>query len=304
MKLLVTGASHFEVEQLNMLSSLGFELVFQMDEYGEPETDYSTVDAVICNGLFLYHDINEFKNLKFIQLTSVGLDRIPLQTVNKKNITLYNARGVYSIPMAEFAVAGVLSLFKNLNGFFEKQKNSQWIKNRNIRELCGSTVAVIGCGSVGAECAKRFKAFGARVIGVDILNNSNPYYDDFYLLSDIEIALNKADIVVLTLPLTDETKGMINNELFRKFKKNAILVNIARGAVVNENDLIDALKSGQLGGAVLDVFEEEPLPESSPLWMLDNVIITPHNSFVSPNNSKRLFDLTYKNLKSFTEEGK
>ena len=301
MKLLITGAAHFNDEQLNMISSLGFDIVFQADEKGEPVTDFSTIDAVVCNGLFLYHDFDEFKNLKFIQLTSAGLDRVPVKRIKEKGTDLFNARGVYSIPMAEYALSGVLGLYKNLSFFNSNQKKHIWEKDRNIVELNGKTVTIIGCGSVGTECAKRFKAFETNVIGVDIFNNGNPYFDEFYLLSDIGIALNKADIVVLTLPLTDETKGMFNEELFSEFKNNSILVNIARGSIVNECDLINALEKGKLGGAVLDVVEEEPLPENSPLWDMKNVIITPHNSFVSPNNTKRLFELAYNNLKCFTE---
>ncbi len=301
MNLLVTGAAHFNEEQLNKLTSLGYNTNFQMDEKGPAQTDFSSIDAVICNGLFLYHDIDEFKNLKFIQLTSAGLDRIPLEKIKSKGISLFNARGVYSIPMAEYALSGVFGLYKNLSFFKSNQKKHIWEKDRSIAELFGKTVAIIGCGSVGTECAKRFKAFETKVIGVDILNNSNPYFDEFYLLSDIAVALNIADIILLTLPLTNETKGMFNTELFSEFKNNSILVNISRGAVVNERDLINALENGTLGGAVLDVFEEEPLSENSPLWDMDNVIVTPHNSFVSPNNTKRLFDLTYNNLRCFTE---
>jgi len=303
MKLLVTGAARFDKEQLNMLSSLGIETVFQHDECAEPETDFSSVDAVICNGLFLYHGIDEFNNLKFVQLTSAGLDRVPVDRIKEKGIVLKNARGVYSVPMAEYAVAGVLELFKGLNGFYKNQKNHLWIKNRELRDLSSSTVAVIGFGNVGYECAKRFKSFDTRIIGVDVFKNDNPC-DEFYLIKDIKTALNKADIVVLTLPLTDETKGMFNRDLFCEFKENSVLVNISRGAVINETHLIEALERGKLGGAVLDVFEKEPLDENSKLWDFDNVIITPHNSFVSPSNSKRLFDVVYKNLKDYLKGDK
>lgn len=110
-------------------------------------------------------------------------------------------------------------------------------------------------------------------------------------------ALLKSDIVVLTLPLNDSTKHLFNKDLFKKFRKESILVNIARGAVVNEPDLIEAPQTGILGGAPLDVFEAEPLSESSPLWNIKNVIVTPHNSFASPNNGKRLFEAVYNNLK-------
>lgn len=302
MKLLITGAARFSDEQLNKLASLGFEPVFQSDERGEAETDFSSVDAAVLNGLFLYHGIEEFPNLKFVQLTSAGLDRVPLNEIKARGIKLCNARGVYSIPMAEFAVAGVLEIYKKLNAFYESQKARKWEKQRDIKELSGSTVAIVGCGSVGTECAKRFKAFGTKIIGVDIVENNDGVYDSFYMLDDINEALAKADIVILTLPLTDKTRGMINRELLDSFRDGAMLVNIARGAVINEGDLTEALKSGKLGAAVLDVFENEPLGENSELWELDNVVITPHNSFVSDKNNGRLFALCYNNLKQFVEE--
>lgn len=298
MKLLVTGAFTITAEQFDMLSSLGCEIMFQKDERGKPECDFSEADAVICNGLFLYHDISEFKNLKLIQLTSAGLDRVPIEEIKRRNIALFNARGVYSVPMAEFALSGVLSLYKHLNTFYESQKSHIWQKDRNLHELCGETVAIVGCGSVGTECAKRFSAFGTRVIAVDITKPKNEVYSDFYNIKDIKKALDIADVVVLTVPLTDETRNMFNEDMFSCFKENSVLVNISRGAVVNENDLINALESRKLSGAVLDVFENEPLDESSRLWDIKNVIITPHNSFVSSKNNARLFSLAYDNLKN------
>lgn len=298
MKLLVTGAFTITAEQFDMLSSLGCEIMFQKDERGKPECDFSEADAVICNGLFLYHDISEFKNLKLIQLTSAGLDRVPIEEIKRRNIALFNARGVYSVPMAEFALSGVLSLYKHLNTFYESQKSHIWQKDRNLHELCGETIAVVGCGSVGTECAKRFSAFGTRVIAVDITKPKNEVYSDFYNIKDIKKALDIADVVVLTVPLTDETRNMFNEDMFSCFKENSVLVNISRGAVVNENDLINALESRKLSGAVLDVFENEPLDESSRLWDMNNVIITPHNSFVSSKNNARLFSLAYDNLKN------
>lgn len=302
MRLLLTGAFAFSEVQLNALRALGAELVFQKDERGAPETDFAAVDAVVCNGLFLYHDIAEFKNLKFVQLTSAGLDRVPLDYIREKGIKLYNARGVYSVPMAEWALCGVLSLYKHLNAFSEKQKNHLWEKDREVRELSGDTALIVGCGSVGTACAVRFKAFGMRVIAADIVNPQSDAYDAYFPMQKIDNALETADVIVLTLPLTEDTRGFFQRERFSHCKNGAILVNIARGAVVKEKDLTYALISGNLGGAVLDVFEDEPLPQESPLWEMENVVITPHNSFVSPKNNERLFSVMLQNIKTFLKE--
>ena len=301
MNLLITGAAKFNNEQISALESLGYAISYQPDESAAAGTDFATVDAVVCNGLFLHHDIDDFANLRFVQLTSAGLDRVPLDRINERGIKLCNARGVYSVPMAEFALAGILNMYKDFNGFYGNQKKHLWDKNRNAKELANSVAAVVGCGSIGSECAKRLKAFSVRIIGVDIVKPQTDYYDEYIETSDIKEAFRKADIIILTLPLTEETRGMINLDLLSCCKKNALIVNLARGAVINEDDLITALRNGLAGGAFLDVFSQEPLAEDSPLWDMDNVIVTPHNSFVSDKNSDRFFILAYENLKAFAK---
>ncbi|MCH5191183.1 MAG: hydroxyacid dehydrogenase [Oscillospiraceae bacterium] len=304
MNLLVTGAFNCSSEQIKQLEDMGYNVIFQQDERGELAVDAKCIDAVICNGLFLYHNIDEFLSLKLIQLTSAGLDRVPLEKISERGIKLFNARGVYSVPMAEFAVCGVLELYKHSDLFFENQKRRIWEKDRTVRELQGDTVCIVGCGSVGTECAKRFKAFGTTVIGADLIEPKSECYDGYVPMDRLSQALIEADVVILTLPLTDETRGMFNKDMFACFKDGAVLVNIARGAVVNEKDMISALESGILGGAVLDVFQNEPLPENSSLWSMENVIVTPHNSFVSLKNNGRLFDLIIDDLKAYMDRGK
>lgn len=301
MNLLLTGAFAYTEAQKEQLKSLGAEITFVQDEREPLTIDMSQFDAVVCNGLFLQNDITAFKSLRFIQATSAGLDRMPLEYIKENGIVLRNARGVYSVPMAEFAVSGVLSLYKHTVRFLKNQETHAWVKDRGVRELAGDTVLIVGCGSVGTECAKRFKAFDMRVLAADICRPTADCYDGYFPMDALSEALSAADVVVLTLPLTEETRGMFGKTLFARCKSDAILVNLARGAVVCEADLADALQSGLLGGAVLDVFEIEPLPQDSPLWEMENVLVTPHNSFVSPKNSERLFRCIYENLKAFSE---
>ena len=302
MNLLLTGAFAYSQAQLEALRALGADITFVQDERVELTMDVSRFDATVCNGLFLKNDITRFQSLRFIQATSVGLDRMPLDYINEQGIQLFNARGVYSIPMAEWVLCGVLSLYKHLKSFSERQKNHLWEKDREVRELLGDTVLIVGCGSVGAECAKRFKAFGMRVAAADICRPTADCFDAYYSMDALPSALEIADVIVLSLPLTEDTRGMFCKTLFSKCKHGAILVNIARGAVVREKDLIEALKNGALGGAALDVFEDEPLSENSPLWDMENVLITPHNSFISPKNNNRLFDVIYHNLETYVQK--
>ena len=299
MKLLMTGAFNCTDEQKLNIEKLGCEVLFQQMENEPLSQEMFTVDAVICNGLFLHNDLEKFPKLKFVQLTSAGLDRVPVQRMKDKGITLCNARGVYSTPMAEWALTGVLALYKHINNFYDNQKNHKWVKDRNVKELSGSTICIVGCGSVGTECAKMFKPFASEIIAVDIVKPTSDLFDNYYTIINVSKAVKNSDVVILTLPLTDETRNMFNKDLFSQFKNDAILVNVSRGAVVNEVDLIDALKNGKIGGAVLDVFNTEPLNEESELWNMENVIVTPHNSFVSPKNNERLYKLIYNNLKEF-----
>lgn len=301
MKLLVTGAFSGTKEQLKQIEKLGHNVIFMQQESDNLPCDYSEVEGVICNGLFLHHDIKKFSNLKYIQLTSAGFDRVPMEYIEQNNIEIHNARGVYSIPMAEFAVSGVLSLYKNSRFFIENQKAHKWEKNRNLLELYGKKVLIVGCGNVGNECAKRFSAFGCEVFGVDLYSQSSPLYLEITPFEDLDKKLKTSDIVVLTLPLTKETRNLFTKERFEMMKEQSVLVNISRGQVVCERDLIEALKE-KLLGAVLDVFESEPLDDNSSLWDIENAIITPHNSFVGENNIKRLVDLITENLKGFRNE--
>lgn len=297
MKILVTGAFNCTENQLSAIKELCGEVVFMQRESESLPCDYSAVEGVICNGLFLYHDIKKFTNLKYIQLTSAGYDRVPMGEVNRLGIKIFNARGVYSVPMAEFALTGVLSLYKGFKSFYKNQDGKAWVKNREVKELCSQTVVVVGAGSVGTECAKRFKAMGCKVLGVDLFVREDDNFEVIYPLDKLDYALSLGDVVVLTLPLSSETKGLFGKDKFSIMKKGATFVNISRGAVVDETSLISALKSGALFGACLDVFDFEPLPPDSPLWNFENVIITPHNSFVGNGNNERLFNLIFENLK-------
>lgn len=295
MNLVVTGAFDCTEKELNMLRERGHKVVFMQQEKSPLPCEAGWVEGIIGNGIFLSHPIEQFTSLRYIQLTSAGFDRVPMGYVEQHDIEIHNARGVYSIPMAEFAVSGVLQLYKQSGYFHENQKAHKWEKHRGLTELYGKRVCIVGCGSVGTECAKRFKAFGCSVVGVDIKPYQNELYDSMLPLDNLDEALMHADVTVLTLPLTEKTRHFINADRFAAMKHGAVLVNIARGAIIDTDALIVALNT-HLGGAVLDVFEEEPLDESSPLWDMENVIITPHNSFISDKNNERLRELVINNL--------
>lgn len=289
MKLLITGAWNDGKNYIDEIKAMGHEVVFMQYEKDALPCEYDWVEGVICNGLFLFHPIEKFPNLRYIQLTSAGFDRVDMDYVKVHGIEIHNARGVYSIPMAEFAICGVLQLYKQSAFFRENQRQHLWEKHRGLLELSGKTVLIVGCGSVGNECAKRFTAFECRVIGVDLFPREDSLYEEILPLEQLDKALKSADIVVLTLPFTEQTRHLIDENRLALLKQNAVLVNIARGEVIDTKALLEYIDN--LGGAVLDVFEEEPLQNSTPLWEKGNVIITPHNSFVGAGNAQRLRDV-------------
>lgn len=298
MNLLITGAWQQAKAYIPMIEGREHQVRFLQYEKDELPCDYEWVEGIIGNGIFLSHPIEKFPNLRYIQMTSAGFDRVPMDYVQAHGIEIHNARGVYSIPMAEFAVAGVLALYKQMRFFAEKQKQHRWEKHRGLLELFDKTVLIVGCGSVGTECAKRFQAFGCRVMGVDLYPRQDDSYQTMVALSDLDAVLPDADVIVLTLPLTDSTEHLMDQGHLSMLKEDAIIVNIARGAIVDTHALIAVLP--RLGGAVLDVQEQEPLDSSNPLWDADRVVLTPHNSFVGDGCAARLSQVIVENLKRTT----
>lgn len=296
MNLLITGAWKHTPEQISALSAMGYYVIEMPDERGDLPCDPAIVDAVICNGLFLYHPIESFTALKLVQLTSAGLDRVPLAYMQEHGIYVYSARGVYSVPMAEFALSAVLHFYKETAFFATNRQEHRWEKSRSLRELWGKTVCIVGCGSVGTECAKRFAAMGCEVVGIDAFPRADESYTAMLPVKALRTALLRADVVILTLPLTEETYHVMGQAELEAIPDGGVLVNIARGGVLDTEALIAETRKGRLFAA-LDVFEEEPLPANHPLWDIPNVTVTPHNSFVGEGNAERLWTIIQQNLK-------
>ena len=299
MNLLLTGCFKYTEVQKEKLASLGFRICFVQQEKEALPLATAEVDAKVCNGVFLTHNIEEFSQLKFIQLTSAGFDRVPVDYIQTKGIVLHNARGVYSVPMAEWALFRVLEHYKHGWFFKNEQEHHRWTKYRGLRELAGSRVAVVGAGNVGQEVAKRFGALGCQVTGFDIHTNNTPFFDEMALTTSLLERVGVYDVVVITAPLLPSTRGLISYDVMKGMKENATLVNIARGGLIDQEALITVFTERKDMFAAVDVFENEPLEADSPLWRMDNVAISPHNSFVSDRNNERMFDVMYQHLKDF-----
>ena len=295
MKLLLTGAFNYTEKQLVELQDLGYDITFIQDEREEVSFDVSEFEVVVCNNLFLYNDISKFNKLKAVQLTSAGVDRVPLNYIKENKIQLYNAKNVYSVPMAEWVVLKILEIYKKSKNFWKNQENHTWKKERELFELTNKNIGIIGFGDVGNEVSKRLKAFGTNITAINRSKVDSKYIDKYVPLSELDNILPEMDIIILTIASTPETKHLINKQQLNLMHNNAVLINVARGDLINQEELIKSLDDNKFHGVALDVFEEEPLKES-PLWDYENVHITPHNSFVSKNNNRRLFKIIFDRL--------
>ena len=302
MNLLLTGAFSYSQHQCDRLANLGYKLSFIQYEDQEFSHDPSTFDAVVCNALFQHIAIAEFKSLKFVQLTSAGLDRVPLSYIQEKGIWLKNAGNVYAVPIAEWIVCKILEICKGSRRFYKSQAERTWQKRRDIIELTDMKVSIVGFGNIGTEVAKRLRSFGLEILAIDsvpLSDEQKPLQDRYFTPNNADEALAISDIVVLTLPLSDETRHFIDKRRISLMKPNSILVNASRGAIIDEAALVEALGQGKFHGVALDVFEREPLPPDDPLWIDEHVIVTPHIAFISDKANDRLFELIAANLGDF-----
>ncbi|ERI94782.1 4-phosphoerythronate dehydrogenase [Clostridiales bacterium oral taxon 876 str. F0540] len=286
-------------ENMNKIRELGYEITIA-DEKSIIYSDklYDT-EIMVCYNPFQTLDVDQMKFLKWIQLSSIGIDQLPIEYAKKSGIMVTNNRGGYSIPMGEWIVMNILQILKNSFGLYKNQMNKLWKMDTGVLELFGKTVGFIGTGTIAVEAAKRLQGFGVKMLGLNTNGRDTEYFHKCYEIKEIDNMLAQCDIVVVTIPSTNETYHLFNEERFNSMPQGTVLVNVARGNIIDEEILIKNLKNRKLRGAALDVFDEEPLSENSPLWNLDNVIITPHNSWISEMRNIRRWNVIYENLKRY-----
>ncbi|OLS33868.1 D-2-hydroxyacid dehydrogenase [Bacillus sp. MRMR6] len=243
------------------------------------------------------------KKLKWLQLHGHGVDSYLFPELKASDVLLTNASQVHSIPMAEHVFAMLLFHTRRLKGLTEAQKQNSWIKNElyhEFTELYKKTMLLVGVGNIGKEVAKRAKAFGMKVWGVRRNpRKENKYVDKMYSFNELEDAINGADYIILSLPATSETISLFGKRVLQAMKENALLINIGRGSVIAEHELIDFLSNHPTNSAALDVFEVEPLPPTSKLYQMDNVFVSPHVSGISPAIQERQYEIFRSNLNKF-----
>lgn len=299
MKVLTT--IKFTDEEFKSLEELGYNIVFRDERSIEFSGDIRDIDILVCFDPFKRIDLEAFPNLKWIQLLSAGINQLPIDKVLKQNILVTNNRGGYSIPIAEWIVLKILEMLKNSKQFYENQNNKKWKVDMSLLELYGKTIAFIGTGSIAQEAAKRLECFGVNLLGVNTSGRKAEHFNQCFSIDNIDEVLKQAHAIVITVPYTEKTHHLVNRNLLDNMRDGTYIINISRGSIIDEEALIDSLKSGKIKKAALDVFEKEPLPLDSPLWEMDNVYISPHNSWVSEMYKKRRYDITYRNLKRYKD---
>ncbi|MCJ7622909.1 MAG: D-2-hydroxyacid dehydrogenase [Anaerolineaceae bacterium] len=241
-------------------------------------------------------------NLRWLQATSAGIGQFIKRQgydVRMPDTIFTTASGVHARPLAEYVIMTMLTHYKGLLLILDQQRDSSWQRMAGT-DLEGRTLAVVGLGRIGRETARMARALGMKVVGTDLYPNPESV-DQFFELENIREMLPLADVVVLSVPHTPDTEKMIAEKEFAAMQKGAYFINIARGAVVDELELIKALESGQLAGAALDVFEKEPLPAESPLWRMPNVIVSPHSASTSDRENLRLTELLCDNMQRYLD---
>lgn len=232
----------------------------------------------------------------WVQATSTGYAAFPVDAFEAREVTFTNATGNYGPVVSEHAFALALALSRGLPAFLDRQRRGEWDRDvgSSLTDWHGGTLTVYGLGDVGDAVARRGLAFGMEVYGVkrDPAGYDGPLDPERVVAPDgFRALVPETDLLVLTVPLTDETEGLVDRAVLRDLPDGAVLVNVARGPVVDEDALVDALESGELAGAGLDVFDEEPLPADSPLWGFDDVVVTPHVGGRSASFVGRFVDL-------------
>lgn len=246
--------------------------------------------------------IAQLPNLKWIFSYSAGVDVFPMALLREKGVALTNTSGVHKTNIAEQVLGGMIMFSRNLITAMANKTGKVW-ENIRLDELIGRELLIIGTGRIGREIARKAKAFDMKVHGVRFREGQPvpEHFDSVVSVDHLMEALPGKDYVCLVVPATEQTIGMMGKAQFEAMDQTAIFINVGRGNTVREAELIEALQSGAIGGAMLDVFEVEPLPQDSPLWEMPNVIITPHTAGPTPHYAQRSFDLFHANLKRFRQ---
>ena len=290
-----SGVEARHLEQIKAVSS-DVEL---LDLQSEGEILEAMPDVDVVFGTFTPAMLERGRRLRWVQVTSAGVDSVLFPQFVDSEVVLTSAKGTVGVHLADHAMALLLTLTR---GIAIAIRNPRWDQRMPIRdvswELEGMTMGIVGLGGTGRDLAVRAHAFGMRIIAVDPQSvEAPPQVEACRGMDGFDALLEESDVVAVCAPLTPETQNMFDARAFEKMKDHALLINVTRGKIVEEAALMDALAKGVIGGAGLDVTPEEPLPEDHPLWRMSNVVVTPHTAGGSPVRGDRIVDLFCENLR-------
>lgn len=283
-----------------MVRDGGYEPVWYPDD--AVPTVEELADCAALLGYFSPAMLSSLPRLHWVQTPAAGVERLCAAEWANPDAVLTNGSGAFGVAIAEYMLTGLLMQLRLMPAYMRNQQSHVWRCMGQCRSIAGSRITVVGMGDIGTAFAQRAKALGAHITGVRRTEAPlPPEYNAVYTADQLEAAVRDADAVVLALPGTAATKELISVRVLAAMRRDAILINCGRGATVDETALIEALQQGRLAGAVLDVMAVEPLPQDSPLWDMENVIITPHISGhdEDPINAARIYDIFRENLRRF-----
>ena len=303
MKLITTY--RFQPSALSRLQEEGYQVSVLPSEQALLESEEAAdADVIVANHRTLQVDfLEKCKRLKWAQVPHAGIERLDMNYMKRRGIIVINARGGFGTPISEDILAKMLMLSRNSLKYARNQFDRRWEGIKGTINLYGKTVGIVGTGDVGQQTAWRAKSFGMTTVGVNTTGNSVIGFDRIYTRDRLNELISESDFVVLACPLTEQTRSIIGEEQLQRMKPSAFLINISRGALIDETLLLHYLQNKKIAGAALDVFVEEfklgRLPETSPFWDLDNVIITPHQAGAGDQFDARFTEVFLENARHF-----
>lgn len=305
-KMVVYAPKYLKVERSEIEKHLNPSRDWQLDIVLKPEELEKIIpEAEILVAFPCNKDIMlKGKNLKWVQALSVGVDAFPLEELMAQGAVVTNGKGIHRIHMAEYATMAMVMLARNVHIFMRRQFEGSWDRRSEQGEINGATLGVLGLGTIGQEVARKAAFMGMRVIGLKNNPKPVPHVEKVVGMEGIGWLFSESDYIINLLPGTPETEHMVDASLLSQMKRSACLINMGRGSTVKEADLISVLKEGKIRAFWSDVFEQEPLPKDSPLWNMENVVITPHICGESTKYMEKAMEIIGHNLKVYqTGEG-
>lgn len=287
-------------EQLKQIKDATGEEALIIGRDGTEGALLPQADIVMGFGNFSVKQLEMSKKLKWLFVMSAGVEHLAFEALDRAGVAVSNVSGLHATQMAEQALGMMIMFTRQLGTCCRNQSKHLWKRDLAFSELAGKTLCIVGAGNIGRETARKAKAFDMRVTGLKKHAENLPFFDEVCDMSRFGACIAQADFVLLLTPLTPETYHLMDAEAFHRMKQSAVFLNFSRGDTVDEPAMIAALRNGEIGGAALDVTHSEPLEPESPLWDMENVLLTPHIAGVVPDYNDRAVKIFLSSYTAYT----